>query len=104
MWLKHEVWDEYFNVISAHQESDYSVFLLNYYEVDDLIDWNKYNIVYLLFTVTVLLFHLCLSLRHLLDSRQCVGGDGEGGGVGAGGNMAQCPRLQATGAQRAVIH
>ena len=91
-------------MLSVHIRNQISVFLLNYYEVDDLIDWNKYNIVYSLFTVTVLFFHLCLSLRPLLDSRQCVGGDGEGAGVGAGGNMAQCLRLQATGAQGAVIH
>ena len=47
---------------------------------------------------------LCLSLRLYLDSRQCVGGDGEGAEVGAGGAGAWYPILKANRDSGAVIH
>ena len=88
----------------VHEEWDHSVVLLSMKLRNWLTGMNNYNVFLLIVLLAVLLFHLCLSLRLYLDSRQCVGGDGEGAGVGAAGVWPWCPILKATGDQGAVIH
>ena len=70
-------------------------------------DWQEWIIIMfflLIVLLAVLLFHLCLSLRLYLDSRQCVGGDGERAKVERGGGWPSSPTLKARQDQEAVIH
>ena len=52
----------------------------------------------------VLPFCLCLSLRPHSHCGECERGDGRGGELVDGGEMAWCPILQATGDQSTVVH
>ena len=87
----------------VHEEWDHSVVLLSMKLRSWLTGMNNYNSYCSLFS-SLSSSSTCVSLRLYLDSRQCVGGDGEGTGVGGGGELAWCPRLKARWDWGAVIH